>query len=133
MPVTGLSLFYLNGILEDVINITQVDARIVETTRLLRSNLNAAGGAEIAFVLFHEKSYLEQNRRAMDLIRRTTLEGLPHLGGAETGFARTPDLVSEYDVTMTRLSDLYSAPSGAGGPLADFEQGLALLQSHLRS
>lgn len=133
MPVTGLSLFYLNGILDDVINITQVDARIVESARSLRGSLDTTAGTEIAFVLFRDNSYLEQNRRAMDEIRRTTLEGLPHLGASETLFERVPELVAQYNLTMTRLADLYSAPSGAAQPLADFEKGLALLQARLQS
>ena len=133
MPVTGLSLFYLNGILDDVISITQVDARIAEATRSVRSNLEAAAGTEIAYVLFRENSYLEQNRRSMDEIRRTTLEGLSHLGGPETGFDRVAALVGQYELVMTRLADLYAAPSGDTQPLGEFEKALARLETRLRS
>ncbi|MCI0659202.1 MAG: hypothetical protein L0170_19280, partial [Acidobacteria bacterium] len=78
MPVTGLALFYLNGILEDVVSITQVDARIIEVARAIRANLDVATGTEVAYVLLREESFLEQNRRAMEEIRRTTLSGLSH-------------------------------------------------------
>ncbi|HMC82793.1 MAG TPA: HAMP domain-containing protein [Candidatus Polarisedimenticolia bacterium] len=133
MPVTGLSLFYLNNILEDIINITQVDTRFVEAARSIRDNVETAADTEIAFVLLRENSYLDQNRRAMDQIRRTTLQGLEHLGSS-TDFERIPDLASQYDLTMTRLADLYAVPTGAGAePLADFERGLARLQERLRS
>jgi HAMP domain-containing protein len=133
MPVTGLSLFYLNGILEDVVAITQVDAQIIEATRSMRSNLDAASGSEVAYVLLREESFLEQNRRAMDEVRRTTLSGLSHLGAQGTGFERIPDLVSQYDLTLTRLADLYSAPSKGTEPLAEFERDLKQLEERMRS
>lgn len=133
MPVTGLSLFYLNGILDDVISITQVDARIAEAARSVRANLEAAAGTEIAYVLFRENSYLDQNRRSMDEIRRTTLEGVSHLGAPETGFDRVAGLVGQYELNMTRLADLYAAPSGTAQPLGEFEKALARLETRLRS
>jgi HAMP domain-containing protein len=133
MPVTGLSLFYLNGILEDVISITQVDARIAKAARSIRDNLKDAAGTELAFVLFRENSYLEQNRRSMDEIRRTTLEGLSHLGSPDSGFSRVAGLASQYEVTMTRLADLYAAPAVSAQPLGDFEKALSRLEAHLRS
>jgi len=133
MPVTGLSLFYLNRILDDVISITQVDARIVDSARSIRASLEAAAGTEIAFVLFREGSYLEQNRHSMNEVRRTTLDGLSHLGSPDTGFDRIPVLVGQYEVTMTRFADLYATPSETAQPLGDFEEALARLQARLRS
>ncbi len=133
MPVTGLSLFYLNGILDDVISITQVDSKLLEAARSIRSDLEDAAGTEIAFVLFREGSYLEQNRRSMDEIRRTSLPGLSHLGGPDTGFDRIPLLVGQYELTMTRLADLYAGPSKPAEPLGEFEKALALLETRLRS
>jgi HAMP domain-containing protein len=133
MPVTGLSLFYLNGILDAVISITQIDARIADSAESIRSNLQTAAGTELAFVLFRESSYLEQNRRAMDEIRRTHLEGLAHLGGPDAGFDQIASLVGQYEVTMTRLADLYAAPSESSQPLGDFEKALTRLEARLRS
>src|SRR5262245_10728222 len=124
MPVTGLALFYLNGILEDVVSITQVDATIIEATRAIRANLDAATGTEVAYVLLREESFLEQNRQAMDEIRRTTIEGLSHLGGEATGFERLPELVSQYNLTLTRLADLYAGPSSGAETLSEFEHDL---------
>jgi HAMP domain-containing protein len=133
MPVTGLSLFYLNGILQDVNSITQVDARIVESTRAIRSSLEAAAGTEIAFVLFGETSYLDQNRRLMDDIRRTSLADLSHLEMPDSGFDRIPGMAAQYEVTMARLADLHSAPPGSIRPLGDFEKALGALQDRLRT
>ena len=133
MPVTGLSLFYLNGILDDVLNITQVDARFVDSARSIRAGLDAAAGAEFAFVLFRENSYLEQNRRLMDQVRRTTLDDLSHLGSPETGFDRIPAMVGQYEVTMTQVADLHAGPSKSSQPPGDFEKALARLQARLRS
>ena len=133
MPVTGLSLFYLNGILEDVVSITQVDASIIEATRSMRSNLDAATGTEVAYVLLREESFLDQNRRAMDEIRRTTIKDLSHLGTEVTGFERVPDLVSQYNLTLTRLADLYAGPSKGTEPLSEFERDLKNLETRMRA
>jgi len=133
IPVTGLALFYLNGILEDVMSITQVDARIIDAARLIRTNLDAATSTEVAYVLLREESFLEQNRRSMDEIRRTTIEGLGHLGGEGTGFERIPDLVSQYDLTLTRLADLYAGPARAAEPLSEFEHHLLKLENRMRA
>jgi len=99
----------------------------------IRASLDAAAGTEIAFVLFRENSYLEQNRRLMDQVRRTTLDDLSHLGGPETGFDRIPAMVGQYEVTMTQVADLYAGPSKSTQPLGDFEKALARLQVRLRS
>lgn len=133
MPVTGLALFYLNGILEDVVAITQVDARIIEAARSIRGNLDIATGTEVAYVLLREESFLEQNRRAMEEIRRTTLSGLSHLGEEATGFERLPELVSQYNLTLTRLADLYAGPSSGAESLSEFEHDLAKLEARMRS
>jgi HAMP domain-containing protein len=133
MPVIGLSLFYLNEILDDVVSITQIDARIADSARSLRENLDAAAGTEIAFVLFRASPYLEENRRAMETIRRTTLDGLPHLGPPEAGFERIASLVDQYDLTMTRLADLYAAPSESPQALEEFDRALLRLQARLRA
>jgi HAMP domain-containing protein len=133
MPVTGLSLFYLNGILEDVVSITQVDARIIEGTRSLQANLDAATGTELAYVLLREESFLEQNRRSMEAIRHTTLEGLSHLGTEGTSYERIPELTSQYSLTLARLADLYASPAPKEEPLAEFETDLLLLGRHIRS
>jgi HAMP domain-containing protein len=131
--VTGLSLFYLNGILDDVVSITQIDARIADGAGSIRRNLKTAAGTELAFVLFRENSYLEQNRRAMDEIRRTSLPGLPHLGSPDSGFSRVAALVEQYEATLTRLADLYATPSESAHPLGDFEKALARLETRMRS
>ncbi|HEV8335430.1 MAG TPA: HAMP domain-containing protein [Candidatus Polarisedimenticolia bacterium] len=133
MPVIGLSLFYLNEILEDVVSITQIDARIADSARSLRENLDAAAGTEIAFVLFRASPYLEENRRSMDAIRRTTLDGLAHLGAPDAGFERIASLVDQYDLTMTRLADLYAAPSESPQALEEVDRALFRLQARLRS
>src|SRR5262245_17119406 len=133
MPVTGLSLFYLNGILEDVQSITGVDARIIETTRSIAARLEEATQNEVAYVLLREEGYLEQGRRAMDEIAQTPLEGLPHLGGDETGYSAVRDLASEYNLTLTRLADLYAGPSAGPEPIPELEQGLARLADRVRS
>jgi len=133
MPVTGLSLFYLNGILEDVVSITQVDARIIEVTRSINANLEIATDTEVAYVLLREESFLEQNRRAMDEIRHSTVSGLAHLSPEPTGFERLPALVSQYNLTMTRLADLYAGPSSGTESLSEFERDLEKLQARMRS
>jgi methyl-accepting chemotaxis protein len=133
MPVTGMSLFYLNGILEDVISITQIDARLLEEAETLRSHLREAGEAESAFLLFREDHDLEQNRAAMDEVQRTILEEAGHLGPGMEELVRIPELASLYRVTMTRLADLYTGPAGAEQPLAAFDRTVGLLQTRLRS
>src|SRR6185436_8605724 len=133
MPVTGLALFYLNGILEDVVSITQVDARIIEVTHSINANLEIASDTEVAYVLLREESFLEQNRRAMDEIRHTTISGLTHLSPEPTGFERLPALVSQYNLTMTRLADLYAGPSSGTESLSEFERDLDKLGVRMRS
>lgn len=133
MPVTGLSLYYLNGILDDVVNITQVDAQIIDAARMLRANLDAAAGTEMAYVLLREETFLQQNRRAVDEIRRTNIAGLSHLGEEGTGFERLPDLMAQYSVTLTRLADLYASPSRGEETLTEFERDLRRLESRMRT
>jgi CHASE3 domain sensor protein len=133
MPVTGLSLFYLNGILEDVQSITGVDARIIETTRAIAGHLDEATENEMAYVLLRDEGYLEQSRRAMDEIAQTPLEGLPHLGGEDTGYSAVRDLASEYNLTLTRLADLYGGPAAGAEPIPELEQNLARLADRVRA
>ena len=133
MPVTGLSLFYLNGILEDVQSITGVDAQFIETTRSIGGLLDEATENEVAYVLLREEGYLEQSRRAMDEIARTPLEGLPHLGGEDTGYGTVANLASEYNLTLTRLADLYAGPAAGPEPIPELEQSLARLADRVRS
>jgi HAMP domain-containing protein len=84
-------------------------------------------------VLFRASPYLEENRRSMDAIRRTTLDGLAHLGTPDAGFERIASLVDQYDLTMTRLADLYAAPSESPQALEEFDRALFRLQARLRS
>ncbi len=133
MPVTGLSLFYLNGILEDVQSITEVDAQIVETTRSIATRLDEVTENEVAYVLLRDESYLEQSRRAMDEIAQTPLEGLAHLGGEDTGYGAVHDLAAEYNLTLTRLADLYAGPSAGPEAIPELEQNLARIADRLRT
>jgi len=133
MPVTGLSLFYLNGILDDVVDITQVDADIIEAVRGLKANLDAAEGTEMAYVVLREETFLQQNRRAVDEIRRTSIQGISHLGGESTGFEKIPDLMAQYSLTLTRLADLYASPTRGEESLSEFEHDLQRLETRMRS
>ncbi|HEV8375619.1 MAG TPA: HAMP domain-containing protein [Candidatus Polarisedimenticolia bacterium] len=131
--MTGLSLFYLNEILEDVLSITQVDARIIEGTRAMQTHLDSATSTELAYVLLREESFLEQNRRSMEAIRQTSLEGLSHLGTEGTFYERIPELTSQYSLTLARLADLYASPSAGDEPLAEFETDLLRLGRRVRA
>ncbi|HEU5180044.1 MAG TPA: HAMP domain-containing protein [Candidatus Polarisedimenticolia bacterium] len=133
MPVTGLSLFYLNGILDDVQSITEIDAQIVETTRSIAARLDEVAENEVAYVLLRDESYLEQSRRAMDEIAQTPLEGLPHLGGQDTGYGAVRDLAAEYNLTLTRLADLYAGPAAGPEAIPELEQNLARIADRLRA
>ena len=133
MPVTGLSLFYLNGILDDVQSITEVDARIVETTRSIATRLDEITQNEVAYVLLRDESYVEQSRRAMDEIAQTPLEGLPHLGEEGATYGAVRDLAAEYNLTLTRLADLYAGPSAGPEAIPELEQSLARIADRVRA